>query len=238
MRIKLFTIPNIITLMNLMCGTLAVREVVANQNYTLAFWLVIMAAIFDFMDGAAARLLGQHSPLGVQLDSLADLISFGLAPTFVLFSLAEGASSALNLDFFEKFLPYITFIVVAFSALRLAKFNIDENQHSSFVGLPTPANALMCMSLGYICQIRGLELSVEWWGLIAVVMSVLMVSPLAMFSLKFKGLGWNENGLRYSFLMLAVVEIIVLGIIYALPAIVVSYILISLILALLPSRKA
>ncbi len=237
MRIKLFTIPNIITLMNLLCGTLAIREVVANQNYTVAFWLIVMAAIFDFFDGAVARLLSAQSPLGVQLDSLADLISFGLAPTFVLFSLAEGASFALNYDFFNFFLPYLTFIVVAFSALRLAKFNIDENQHSSFVGLPTPANALMCMSLGYIYQSKGLEFSAECWVAIAVVMSILMIAPIPMFSFKFKGYGWRENWLRYMFLILATAEIVLFGV-YALPAAVVSYILISVITALLPCSKA
>lgn len=235
MRIKLFTIPNIITLMNLLCGTLAIREVVANQNFTIAFLLIVMAAVFDFLDGAMARLLSQYSPLGVQLDSLADLISFGLAPTFVLFSLAQGASSAINCDFFTNFFPYLTFIVVAFSALRLAKFNIDEDQHSSFVGLPTPANALMCMSLGYICQSQGFELCTEVWVVIAVIMSILMIAPIPMFSLKFKGLGWKENWLRYMFLALSLCEIVVLWV-YALPVVVVSYILISLASALLSRR--
>ncbi len=237
MRIKLLTIPNIITLMNLVCGTLAISEVVANQNYTLAFWLIVMAAVFDFMDGAAARLLSQYSPLGVQLDSLADLISFGLAPTFVLFSLAEGSSSAFNCEFFETFLPYLTFLVVTFSALRLAKFNIDEEQHTSFVGLPTPANALMCMSLGHICQSQGVTLSVELWAAMGVVMSTLMIAPIPMFSLKFKGLAWGDNWLRFSFLALSVVEILVFRI-YALPIVVLSYILISLVVALLNRSKA
>ncbi len=237
MKIKLFTIPNFITLANLICGVLAVREVIANQDYTLAFGLVALAAVFDFMDGMVARLLGQQSPLGVQLDSLADLISFGLAPTFVLFSLSSNSFSTLNCDFFYNYLPFVTFIIVAFSALRLAKFNIDESQKCDFMGLPTPANALFCMSLGLICHTQGLQISVEWLAIIAVVMSIFMVAPLRMFSLKFKGFGWSENSLRYGFLILAAAEIIFLKL-FALPVVVVSYILISVVTAMLPQNKA
>ncbi|MFI3282141.1 MAG: CDP-alcohol phosphatidyltransferase family protein [Rikenellaceae bacterium] len=237
MKIKLFTIPNIITLLNLLCGVLAVREIVANQNYTLAFWLVILAACFDFLDGLVARLLGQSSDIGVQLDSLSDLISFGLTPAFALFYLASGSSSQLDSNFFIEYLPYLTLIIVPFSALRLAKFNIDDSQHSCFMGLPTPANALFCMSMGLLNQQIGFQLPVVGWGVMALVMSIFMVVPLPMFSLKFKGLGWSENSLRWGFLALAVAEIVVLKL-FALPAIVVSYILISMAVAATPQRKA
>ncbi len=237
MKIKLFTIPNIITLANLTCGVLAAKEVVANQDYTLAFWLVILAATFDFMDGFVARLLNQQSLIGVQLDSLSDLISFGLAPTFVLFSLACDSFSGLNIKFIEEFFPYTAFLIVAFSALRLAKFNIDDSQQSNFVGLPTPANALFCMSLGLICHIQGVQISIEWLTIISIIMSIFMVIPMEMFSLKFKGLAWERNSIRYIFLAIAGAEIILLKL-YAMPMVVLTYIMISILAAIVKRNKA
>ncbi|MFR9603522.1 MAG: CDP-diacylglycerol--serine O-phosphatidyltransferase [Rikenellaceae bacterium] len=237
MKIKLFTIPNFITLSNLTCGVLAVKEVVANQDYTLAFWLIILAAGFDFLDGFVARLLNQQSPIGVQLDSLSDLVSFGLAPTFVLFSLACDSFSVLNSEFVVKFFPYAAFLIVAFSALRLAKFNIDDSQQSNFVGLPTPANALFCMSLGLICHTQGVQIPIEWLALISVMMSAFMVAPLDMFSLKFKGLGWGQNSIRYIFLAVAAIEIIQFKII-AMPIVVLTYIAISISRAVIKTKKA
>ncbi len=238
MKIKLFTIPNIITLANLICGALATREILSNQNYTLAFWLVILAAAFDFCDGLAARLLSQQSAIGVQLDSLADLISFGLVPSLLLFSLASEGVYAINCQFFKDFLPYVTLIVVAFSALRLAKFNIDDTQHTSFVGLPTPANAMLCMSLGMLHQTYGVNIGSEWVVVIAVVMSVLMVAPIRMFSLKFKGLGAKGNMLRYAFLIIAIVELCAFKL-YAIPMVIATYILISIVVAFAsPPNKA
>ncbi len=233
MKIKLFTIPNFITLSNLICGVLAINEVIANQDYTLAFWLIVLAAVFDFFDGFVARLLGEQSLLGVQLDSLSDLVSFGLAPSFVLFSLAGEQISDPKLNF----LPYLTFIVVAFAALRLAKFNIDDSQHDSFEGLPTPANALFCMSLGMISAVKGVSFPTEWIVATGVAMALFMVAPLRMFSLKFKGFGLKGNGLRYGFLALAVLQIATLRL-YALPAVVASYVLISGVVAYMSRRKA
>ncbi len=227
MRIKLFTIPNFITLANLLCGVLAIWVLFDSQDYKLAFWLIILAAVFDFCDGLAARILSQQSLIGVQLDSLADLISFGLTPTFALFMLTSGASSAINCSVIENFLPFITFIIVAFSALRLAKFNIDKTQESNFVGLPTPANAILCMSVGLLHQIYGLNINGEWLAILAVVMSVLMVAPLNMFSLKFKGLDWSKNMLRYIFLGVAIVELCLFRL-YAIPLVIASYILMSI----------
>ncbi|MFI3302757.1 MAG: CDP-alcohol phosphatidyltransferase family protein [Rikenellaceae bacterium] len=225
MKIKLFTIPNIITLANLICGALATREVIVNQNYKLAFGFIILAAIFDFCDGLAARLLSQQSAIGVQLDSLADLISFGLAPSFMLFSLCSEGLSEINCQFIKDFLPYATLIVVAFSALRLAKFNIDDTQHTSFVGLPTPANAIFCMSLGMLHQTHGLNIGGEWVVAIAIVMAVLLVAPIRMFS--FKSSGEDEN-FCYYFVSGIILEFVFFGM-YAFPISIATYILTSIV---------
>ncbi len=237
MKIKLFTIPNIITLSNLMCGVIAIFEVIANKNYTLAFGLIILAAVFDFFDGFVARLLKQQSPIGVELDSLADLISFGLEPAMILFALSGELDSLTGYEWLDNSCHYLTLVVVAFSALRLAKFNIDDTQQTEFSGLPTPANALFCASLGMIYQQQGLALPTEVLALIAVVMSLFMIVPLRMFALKFKGYGWHGNEVRYLFIALTI-AIFTQGGLYALPVVIVSYILISLMLCVVARLRA
>ncbi len=231
MKIKLFTVPNIITLLNLLCGVLAIVETLVGHNYMCAFWLIVLAAIFDFLDGFAARLLHSQSEIGVQLDSLSDLISFGLAPTFVLFTLALNSDSLWFDAQLAHYLAYATFAVVAFSSLRLAKFNIDDQQSENFVGLPTPASALFCVSLGLIFHAHVYTFNVETLVAVALVDAILMVSPLKMFSLKFKGLSWHKNSVRYIFLAIAAIQIALLGLL-SLPAIIVSYILMSLFIEL------
>lgn len=225
MKIKLFTIPNLLTLSNLMCGTFATLAVLVYGNLEWAFWLVVLAAVFDFFDGFVARLLHQNSPIGVQLDSLADLISFGFVPAAVLYgmttrSMGEG----------ETLLRYaytvVCFAMVAFSALRLAKFNVDETQHEEFCGLPTPANALFFASLGLIYARTGFDFGGNLLILAMPAMSWLLISPVRMFSLKFQGFGWRANAIRYLFLAACVVLIAVLRL-YALPTIIVLYILVS-----------
>ncbi len=237
MKIKLFTIPNFITLANLICGVIAIFEVIANNNYSLAFGLIILAAVFDFFDGFVARLLKQQSPIGVELDSLADMISFGLAPAMVLFSLSGELESLTGYEFIDTSCHYLTLIVVAFSALRLAKFNIDDTQTTEFSGLPTPANALFCASLGLIYQQQGLALPTEVLALIAVVMSIFMIIPLRMFALKFKGFGWRGNEVRYLFIALAIAICTNCGL-FAVPAVIASYILISLLLCVKARLRA
>ncbi len=231
MKIKLFTIPNIITLLNLLCGVLAIVETLVWCNYTHAFWLIILAATFDFLDGLVARLLHSESAIGVQLDSLSDLISFGLAPSLVLYSLVQSADSVWFGGAWLSYLCYVPFIVVAFSALRLAKFNIDDQQGSDFVGLPTPASALFCISLGLIYSAQGAIFSVEALLVVAIIDSILMIAPLKMFSLKFKGVGWHKNSVRYIFLVIAGVEFALCGVV-ALPIVIVTYILISILIEL------
>ncbi|MBR6759501.1 MAG: CDP-alcohol phosphatidyltransferase family protein [Alistipes sp.] len=227
MKIRLFTIPNMLTLGNLLCGSAAVVALLSEGDYRLALWLMIASAVCDFFDGFAARLLKSSSPLGVQLDSLADMVSFGLVPSVALFCLYDTLPYAVEMpDNVSEILRYVMFIIVAFSALRLAKFNIDESQHTEFCGLPTPANGLFCLSLAMLVAEGDIALSREVLLLVAVVMAWLLISPIRMFALKFKGFGWQGNELRYIFLLLCVV-IIALFTRYAVPAIILLYIVIS-----------
>ena len=200
MKIRLFTLPNMLTLANLCAGAAAVIFALQYHAYETAFWLIIAAAVCDFFDGFAARLLGQTSPLGVQLDSLADDISFGLAPAAVMYDLYIHSTSYYNLsaDVMEP-LRFVVLIIAAFSALRLAKFNIDTTQTTEFEGLPTPANALMLMSLATLVEQGEVAISQEHILLIAVAASLLLISPIRMFALKFKGFGLRGNMLRYGF---------------------------------------
>ena len=225
MKIRFFTIPNLLTLSNLLCGTFAALSALVYDNLEWAFWFVVLAAVFDFFDGFAARLLHQSSPIGVQLDSLADMISFGFVPAAVVYtmttrSMGEG-DTLLRYAF-----AFICFAMTAFSALRLAKFNIDETQHEEFCGLPTPANALFFTSLGLISAHTGFDFGGPVLICIVPAMAWLLISPVRMFSLKFQGFGWRGNAIRYLFLALCVVTIVVLRL-YSIPAIVILYILIS-----------
>lgn len=238
MKIRLFTVPNLLTLMNLMCGAVAALAALALGDLRLAFWLVVAAAVFDFMDGFAARLLHCPSPLGVQLDSLSDMISFGFAPASILVAL-YGRSEAL-LPWSEPVQTagvLLLYLLTAFSALRLAKFNIDETQHTEFCGLPTPAAALLCASLGLLAQGDGPLFAREWLLLLAVVLGLLLISPIRMFSLKFHGFGWSGNRLRYLFILTCAVLIFTLRT-YAVPAIVVLYIVVSTVRWLLLSGRS
>lgn len=227
MKIRLFTIPNMLTLGNLLCGSAAVVALLLHSDYELAFWLMIASAVCDFFDGFAARLLKSTSPLGVQLDSLADMVSFGLVPSIALFCVYEALPQMFDIaDNVAEIMRYLTFIIVAFSALRLAKFNIDDTQHTEFCGLPTPANGLFCLSIAMLAASGDLPLSREVLLLVAVIMAVLLISPIRMFALKFKGFGWKGNEIRYIFL-LACVAIIAVLTRMAIPAIIGLYIAIS-----------
>ena len=230
MKIKLFTIPNIITLANLLCGCCSIVASLVWGDLTLAFVLIMAAAVCDFMDGATARLLKAYSAIGVQLDSLADMVSFGTAPSVALYALANQGVSILGLsEMVVNLLCFVPFIMAAFSALRLAKFNIDDSQHEEFCGLPTPANAILCMSLAMLAVRDGVTVAVEWVALVSVVLAMLLISPVRMFSFKFKSLALRENLVRYLFAAYALIVIFVLGI-YALPLIIVTYIVVSTLL--------
>ena len=227
MKIRLFTIPNMLTLGNLLCGSAAVVALLVHSNYELAFWLMIASAVCDFLDGFAARLLKSASPLGVQLDSLADMVSFGLVPSVALYCVYDALPALLQMpDNVSIVLRYLTFIIVAFSALRLAKFNIDDTQHTEFCGLPTPANGLLCLSLAMLAAAGDVALTQEAVVAIAVVMAFLLISPMRMFALKFKGFGWKGNEIRYVFILASVV-IAILFTRFAVPTIILLYIAIS-----------
>lgn len=222
--IKLFSLPNLITLGNLLCGAGAAVAALAYGNLTLAFLLIVGAIVCDYFDGFVARLLGQTSPLGIQLDSLADMVTSGFAPAAILFRLYETAEARWT-DLPE---PAVWFVltVTAGAALRLARFNIDDTQHTEFRGLPAPAAALFFASLGMLAEKEGLLLPREIILLAAAAISGLMISPVRMFSFKFRGFGWSGNRLRYLFLLTAAGLFLGLKT-YAIPTIIVLYIVVS-----------
>lgn len=223
MKVRYFTIPNLLTLSNLFCGAMAVVAALEG-NLVLAFWLVMLSALCDFLDGFAARLLNQYSALGVQLDSLADMVSFGLVPSTVVFSICR--TLGLGAEFAA--LGYLPFIIVLFSALRLARFNIDESQHEEFLGLPTPACALFFVATGWLFDkgvLTGID--VVWYAVAAVVMATMLIVPVRMFSLKIKSFGWRGNELRFTFVILSAVAVAVWQV-KAVPCVIVAYVLVSL----------
>ena len=221
-------IPNTVTCCNLFCGCVAV-VMVYQANYPIAFLFIILAAVFDFFDGMLARALGAYSPMGKELDSLADDVSFGLAPAMIVFSLFKEVHVPSFLSAIETWLPYSAFLIAIFSALRLAKFNIDTRQTSSFIGMPTPANALFWSSLavgGYEFLISD-KFNAIYLVLIVLLTSWLLVAEIPMFSLKFKNLSWQSNKVQYIFLLVSLPLIILLkeG---CLAAIIIWYAILSL----------
>lgn len=234
-------IPNFITSLNVVSGTLAVLFAIKG-NLTLSVILILAAAVFDFFDGMSARLLKAYSPLGKELDSLADMVSFGLAPGMLMMVMLEYSLFGTNvrmgnlsgLPFWEIAIIASALLIPVFSALRLAKFNIDTRQTNSFIGLPTPANAIFISSLALITEhgrFSGLDrllLQPVSLVIITIGMSLLLVSELPMFSLKFKNLTWRDNQTRFIFLGLSIILISTLGI-YGITASIATFILISLI---------
>ena len=195
-------IPNTITCCNLICGCIAIDNALSGL-YGMAFLFIILGAVFDFFDGMTARLLRVSSPIGKELDSLADVVTFGVAPSAMVFTLLSTQNYPASLAALSGYIPYVAFVMAAFSALRLAKFNLDERQTTSFIGLPTPANALFWGSL-----IIGGEsfLSSSIYNVAAVIvlvfiMSYLLVAEIPMFALKFKSWGWKGNEVKYIFLI-------------------------------------
>ncbi|MDX5347545.1 MAG: CDP-diacylglycerol--serine O-phosphatidyltransferase [Hymenobacteraceae bacterium] len=226
-------IPNAITCLNLLCGCLAIYFVF-KDNAVWAAYLVGIAAVFDFLDGMVARLLHAYSEIGKQLDSLADMVSFGVVPGAIMFSLMARSQGvqASEVELSEMLFPFAAFLITVFSALRLAKFNIDTRQTTSFIGLPTPACTIFVSSLVLILANDGFNLSgyiLNQWVLLGltVVLSYLLVAELPLFALKFKSLNWRDNSIRFIFLFLAVVFVAVLNF-AAVPLIIVTYILLSL----------
>lgn len=199
-------IPNTITCCNLLSGCIAVTEAFSN-NVRAAFLWILAGALFDFCDGMSARLLHAYSPIGKELDSLADLITFGLAPSVLCFKLLLGIDWGISCGL----LPYSAFILAAASALRLAVFNTDTEQATSFRGLAVPANALFWCGLVFSIQGTSSLLAGLLTVAAIVIFSLLMVSRIPMFSLKFKNLSWKDNYIRYIFLIVSAPVVAVLG---------------------------
>lgn len=221
-------IPNSITSCNLFCGCIA-TYMAFQSDYRLAMLFIVLGAVFDFFDGMTARLLKVSSPIGKELDSLADNITFGLAPSAIVFSLFTNVRMPQFLLGVSEYVPYCAFLISVFSALRLAKFNLDERQTTSFIGMPTPANALFWSSLA-ILVIEGRNLTNTFNALylllLVIVMSLLLVSELPMFSLKFKNLSWKSNKIQYIFLAVSILLLALCGI-SGVCAVIVWYIILS-----------
>ena len=221
-------IPKSLTCCNLMCGCMATGAAFYG-NYRWAIVVIIVGAVFDFFDGMVARLLGVSSPIGKELDSLADVVTFGVAPSAILFYLFHEVQYPAFLEPAAKILPYTAFLMAAFSALRLAKFNLDTRQTTSFIGLPTPANALFWGSLvvGQHAFLVSAKFNAVFLFLFMFLSCLLLVAEVPLFSLKFKDLSWEHNRVQYIFLAGCLASL-PLGA-SALAAIVVWYVALSLI---------
>lgn len=236
-------IPNCITLANLLCGVLSIYCLFNGSEkvpFVVSSVLIITGAIFDFFDGFAARLLRVSSSIGKELDSLADVVTFGLAPSLMMVEILKNSTS-------NPLIYMIPLCMVLMSAYRLAKFNTDERQTSSFIGLPTPANALLWLSIPLLQYLA--DEKIHLWGLYneqmymgivnflsshyficigSILMAILLVSELPMFSLKFKNFSWKDNKIKFGFLLSCVILLFIFNC-FAIPFIVLTYILVSII---------
>lgn len=211
-------IPNIITSFNLLSGCIAAL-LILESDYSMALLFVIASGLFDFFDGMVARLLRVHSPMGKELDSLADVISFGFVPSLVMFTLLQQESMLF-------WLPYLGFFIVIMSAWRLAKFNIDERQSTDFIGLNTPMNTFFIFSLPFIREIYPqLFNSVVLVG-VTLVTGILLISEIRLFSMKLSGFAWKENKFRFLFLLFSLLSLLFLKVL-AIPLILAFYFLFS-----------
>lgn len=196
-------LPNTITCLNLISGGMAVIFAF-RDDFDSALGFVILAAVFDFLDGFTARLLHAYSETGKELDSLSDVVSFGLAPSLILYNYLEGFTSGIH-----QYICYFPLLMAAFAALRLARFNLDTRQSEGFLGLPVPASALCAASLtafaGHYGHIANSFLANNWAiPATVIILSALMVSELPMFSMKFKSLAWKDNAERFTFLCIII----------------------------------
>lgn len=228
-------IPNFITSLNLFTGSIAV-VMAFEDKLVIAAFLIFIASVFDFLDGMSARALKAYSNMGKELDSLADMISFGLAPSAILYGLMKTTQDidkfSLSIPFIQIVFLFLPFLVAVFSGLRLAKFNVDTRQSDSFIGLPTPANAIFIASLPLILHFTNTELYSDiilntiTLSILTVVLSLLLVAEFPMFSLKFKNLKLNDNKLRFVFLIISLLLIITFHVV-SIPIIIFLYIILS-----------
>ena len=238
-------IPNMITSLNLLCGAVAVLFTVSG-DLIIAAVFVMLGVFFDFFDGLSARLLKAQSPIGVQLDSLADLVTFGMVPSLVMVQMLQLAfygeirpltelfsARAWNVGI-DSYYPLIGLLILVASAYRLAKFNVDTRQTTSFLGLPTPANALLILSLPIIFEFQYTHtietIMFNKWFLIGLtlVSAILLNAEIPLFAFKFKTWDFKSNKQRYLFLVLCIVLLAFLNFL-AIPVIILFYIILSLI---------
>ncbi len=237
-------IPNIITSLNLLCGCVALLFAVSGDLISASFF-VFFGIFFDFFDGLAARLLNAHSDVGLQFDSLADMVTSGVVPAIVMVQLLNESFFGSTLTITETFsadgwnsglanyLPLIGLVIAVASGYRLAKFNVDTRQTTSFIGLPTPANALLILSLPLILNFQSSEWIEEiilnkWFLLgLTLISSMLLNAELPLFGLKFKTWDFKSNAIRYLFLGICALLLVLLKFI-AIPIIILIYILLSL----------
>ena len=223
-------VPNAITLLNLFSGCIALLFAF-EQNYLFAFYFVALGIFFDFFDGFFARLFKVSGEHGKQLDSLADMVTSGVVPGLVMFMMMTNSSGA-DADGYIRYFPYLGFIITLGSCYRLAKFNIDTRQTNSFIGLPTPANALFILSLPIVLQSSDsliiLEMLTDRWVLLGISLfsAYILNAEIPLFSLKIKNFTFKENAIQIIFLLLSIVLLIAfqqMGI----PLVIVLYVLLS-----------
>jgi CDP-diacylglycerol---serine O-phosphatidyltransferase len=224
---NIINLPNAITCGNLLCGCLGIIQVFEGDLKTASVY-IILAGILDFFDGFVARLLHITSPVGKELDSLADCVTFGVLPSLILYKYIQIGSMDM-----ETPRRYAVFVLTIFSALRLAKFNVDTRQSESFIGVPTPANALVVASLPLIIEFHPqytMMITSNPWVLVGycIVMSFLLVSELPLFALKFKHFKWKGNEIKFIFILLSIILLVAFNVL-AVPFIVALYIILSLI---------
>ncbi|MBC7915487.1 MAG: CDP-diacylglycerol--serine O-phosphatidyltransferase [Pyrinomonadaceae bacterium] len=222
-------IPNAITCLNLLSGCIGL-VMAFNDNLIFASYAIVIAALLDFFDGFIARILNAYSAIGKELDSLADMISFGVLPSVIVYQLFLEAP---QLGMLSMYLNYSAFLIAIFSALRLAKFNIDTRQEENFLGLPTPANALLIASLPFIISgeslfLRDYILNAFFLFIFSLGMGILLVMEIPLMSLKFKSLNFNENLYRYILIILGAVLILIFKFV-AVPVVIFLYILLSIV---------
>ena len=228
-------LPNLLTLANLFCGTVAVIFAV-QENYINTGLFVILGIIFDFFDGFAARLLKVSGELGKQLDSLADMVTSGVVPGIIMVNLLGNSFTNTSNSFLQEYtlsISLIGLLLTLGSCLRLAKFNLDERQSNSFIGLPTPAMSLFVISLPLIQQYTDIEIikdlveSSYFLIVTTLVLTYLMNAEILLFSLKFKTFGFKENFIKYLFLLMSIVIIILIPLL-SIPIIIILYVVISI----------
>jgi len=212
-------IPNFITCLNLVAGALGCITILQG-DFHLAIYFVIVSGLFDFMDGFAARILGVQSAIGKELDSLADMVSFGLLPALYMVMLIRDQEPS------NEYLAFSGLLIVVFSAIRLARFNIDDRQTDHFIGLPTPANTVLITSLTFLPS--AFQLSISGLLILTVVSSLLLVANLPLIALKFKGVSWAANKWKY-LLMMVVIGLLAALQDTALPLIIPVYLVISIV---------